>query len=360
MSSAGVFKRRDISLLSACNSSPSSPDLNIARRSLPCQILGETQKRHLIWVNCGSRRICRLEASQHGCRARGLGKTAHPIEGTSSWRPHPCLTATSVGRCARTASGRLLDGCERRRRSNGFPTMSRRSSIGPAVVKLDMAGVRELDTLGAWLLEKMSRRATVRRSPCRYRRHRRQLCRPDRRGSSGQPANAGAGSGAQSRRGEARRYRSRHHRCERRHRRIPADAGRALHRHPGRPAPAAIAAADVADLPALSRRLAGDTDRRADHLPDRRHHRAAGHFPFPQVRRGFLRRRHGRHSRAARTRRADRRHHGRRPFGQRLYRRTRLDEDARGNRRAFDHGAGPDRGPDAAADPGAGLSRCRS
>ena len=28
-----------------------------------------------------------------------------------------------------------------------------------AAVKLDMAGVRELDTLGAWLLEKLSRRA---------------------------------------------------------------------------------------------------------------------------------------------------------------------------------------------------------
>jgi phospholipid/cholesterol/gamma-HCH transport system permease protein len=27
-------------------------------------------------------------------------------------------------------------------------------------VKLDLAGVRELDTLGAWLLEKMSRRAS--------------------------------------------------------------------------------------------------------------------------------------------------------------------------------------------------------
>src|SRR6202041_4083351 len=27
-------------------------------------------------------------------------------------------------------------------------------------VRLDIAGVRELDTLGAWLLEKMSRRAT--------------------------------------------------------------------------------------------------------------------------------------------------------------------------------------------------------
>jgi len=29
-----------------------------------------------------------------------------------------------------------------------------------ATIRLDMAGVSELDTLGAWLLEKMSRRAT--------------------------------------------------------------------------------------------------------------------------------------------------------------------------------------------------------
>ena len=41
-----------------------------------------------------------------------------------------------------------------------FPTPLRRSSTGPMTVKLDMAEVRELDTLGAWLLEKMSRRAT--------------------------------------------------------------------------------------------------------------------------------------------------------------------------------------------------------
>ena len=41
-----------------------------------------------------------------------------------------------------------------------FPTPLRRSSTAPGAVKLDMAEVRELDTLGAWLLEKMSRRAT--------------------------------------------------------------------------------------------------------------------------------------------------------------------------------------------------------
>ena len=43
-------------------------------------------------------------------------------------------------------------------RLNGFSTRSGRSSIEPAL-KVDMAEVRELDTLGAWLLEKMSRRA---------------------------------------------------------------------------------------------------------------------------------------------------------------------------------------------------------
>ena len=181
-------------------------------------------------------------------------------------------------------------------------------------VKVDMAGVRELDTLGAWLLEKMSRRVDISRSPCRNHRRSGQLCRPDRGGSSGQPPAAGAGAGAQSGCGEARRHRPRHHRRERGRDRIPADAGLAVHRHSRRAAPAAIAAADVAGLPALPGRLAGDPDHGADHLPDRRHHRAAGYLPFPQVRRRFLCRRHGRHSRAARTRRADRRHHGRRPF----------------------------------------------
>ena len=54
-------------------------------------------------------------------------------------------------------------------------------------------------------------------------------------------------------------------------------------------------------------RLAGGADHPADHVPDRRDHRAAGHLPFPQVRRRHLRRRHGRHPGAARDRRPDRR-----------------------------------------------------
>ena len=56
-----------------------------------------------------------------------------------------------------------------------------------------------------------------------------------------------------------------------------------------------------------------------------------------------------RHPRAARDRRADRRHHGGRPLRQLLHCRARLDEDARGDRRAPHHGLRPDRGAGPAA-----------
>ncbi len=80
--------------------------------------------------------------------------------------------------------------------------------------------------------------------------------------------------------------------------------------------------------------LARGADHPADHLPDRLHHRATGPVPFPQIRRRRLCRGHGRHIGAARTRRADRLHHGGGPFRHRLHRRTRLHENARGDRRA--------------------------
>ena len=53
-------------------------------------------------------------------------------------------------------------------------------------------------------------------------------------------------------------------------------------------------------------RLARGADHPADYVSDRLHHRAAGHVPFPQIRRRHLRGRHGRHPGAARNRRADR------------------------------------------------------
>ena len=148
-----------------------------------------------------------------------------------------------------------------------------------------------------------------------------------------------------------------------RHRRHP----RQPDRHAGRGAggsrqgfdPPPALSADVDGAPPRTGLLARGADRRAHHLPDRLHHLAAGHLPFPPVRRRYLRRRHARRAGAARDRRADRGDHGGRPFGQRLHRRTRLDEDARGDRRAAHHGLRSDRGADRAAPAGADASRCR-
>ena len=65
-----------------------------------------------------------------------------------------------IGRCARIASGRpswtASNAATLERLSNDIAPQLDRA----AAVKVDMAGVRELDTLGAWLLEKMSRRAS--------------------------------------------------------------------------------------------------------------------------------------------------------------------------------------------------------
>ena len=69
-------------------------------------------------------------------------------------------------------------------------------------VKMDMTGVRELDTLGAWLLEKMSRRATSAGHQAEmvgvadnYAGLIEEVRQVNRR-------NPGAGTGAQSRRGQ--------------------------------------------------------------------------------------------------------------------------------------------------------------
>ena len=73
----------------------------------------------------------------------------------------------------------------------------------------------------------------------------------------------------------------------------------------------------------------------SSHFHDRRHPGATGHFPFPHLRRRYVCRRHGRGAGVARNRRADRLRHGGRALRQRLYRRNRLDENARGDRHAL-------------------------
>ena len=201
-------------------------------------------------------------------------------------------------------------------------------------VRIDLAGVQEIDTIGAWLLEKMSRHAAQQGITAelvgvteRYAGLIDEVRQVNRSAPTPRPrGNVVLGWLDQLGRLDLGRAGRRSG--------VLADARRAGRRAARRAAPAALAAADLAGLPGLPGRLAGDPDHHADHLPDRRHHRAAGHLPFPQVRRGILRRRHGRHPGAARDRRPDRGDHGRRPLRQRLHRRARLDEDARGDRRA--------------------------
>ena len=85
-----------------------------------------------------------------------------------------------------------------------------------------------------------------------------------------------------------------------------------------------------------------------------------GFFHFRKFGAERLRRRSRWHPRRARDRGADRRHHGGGAVGQLLHRRARLDEDARGARRAAHHGARSRRCPDAAARAGADPARFRS
>ena len=179
---------------------------------------------------------------------------------------------------------------------------------GPSArVDIDMAAVERLDTFGAWLLERLVRGFAARGCDTEVIGLPGRLSRADRRGARRQAAN--------------RRRRSR--RPVRSPMRSPRSA-RASSRSANRSPPSSRCWARSASrccawlmrprtLPlhldgasARPCRLARGADHPADHLPDRLHHRAAGHLPFPQVRRRHLRRRHGRHPGAARARRADR------------------------------------------------------
>jgi phospholipid/cholesterol/gamma-HCH transport system permease protein len=73
---------------------------------------------------------------------------------------HPLLTATPSGDVLELRPGgswTAVNVTALEALADGVTDQLDRSKI----VKVDMAGVRELDTLGAWLLEKMSRRATA-------------------------------------------------------------------------------------------------------------------------------------------------------------------------------------------------------
>src|SRR6266851_5379884 len=100
-----------------------------------------------------------LEAGQREYSGRGLNKPAFPSKRIQILPTAPLLTATPTG-----------DGLELRPggawiAANVTTLETLSDAITPQLdqaksLKLDMAELRELDTLGAWLLEKISRRAT--------------------------------------------------------------------------------------------------------------------------------------------------------------------------------------------------------
>ena len=230
---------------------------------------------------------------------------------------------------------------DRRRRPGGATASSASTSTWP--------GVDQLDTFGAWLLERLTRSFTARGCDTKV-----TGLKDDYRALMDELHGVKLDEPAGAQRQPASPMRSPRSARHRRGRRIRSSA---IVNMLGALAVALLRVADApAQLPphldgapARQCRLARGADHPADHVPDRLHHRAAGHFPFPQIRRRHLRGRHGRHAGAARTRRADRLHHGGRPLGLGLHRRTRLDEDARGDRRAAHHGLRSDRGADPAA-----------
>src|ERR1019366_1609013 len=88
------------------------------------------------------------------------GKRRSHGQGIQILASPPLLTATASGDVLELHPGgswTAANGTALESLSQGVTAQLDRSKT----VKLDMAGVRELDTLGAWLLEKISRRATA-------------------------------------------------------------------------------------------------------------------------------------------------------------------------------------------------------
>ena len=198
-------------------------------------------------------------------------------------------------------------------------------------VRLDMAGVRELDTLGAWLLERLMRRAT----------------------STGHRADVVGIAGNYAGLVEQVHQVNRHNPA-------PAPARNPVEvkvEDMGRSAVGATddVAAFLQMLGALFLAIFGVLRRpRSLRLTSLFYQlyrvgwqaipivvlitfligaiiAQQGIFHFRKFGADFVCRRHGWHSGAAGARRVDRRHHGRRTFGKRLHRGTRLDENARRN-----------------------------
>ena len=199
--------------------------------------------------------------------------------------------------------------------------------------EMDIAGIAEIDTAGALLLQRTAAAWEAGRLAHPLRRSHRKLPHPHRGGAEARQCRA-AEDQEDRRRPAAHRGRDQgaDRRVVRRHpaHELPrrGDVGLRPHGH------AALALPPQILRPSSrSRRLARRADHRADLLLDRRRGHAARRGAVEAVRRRALRRQHGRDPGAARGRHPAHRHHGRRPLRLRLHRRDRLDEDARGDRR---------------------------
>ena len=168
---------------------------------------------------------------------------------------------------------------------------------------IDVSQVSKLDTFGAWLIERLRRSLTqggvegqiaglsanysslvdeVRRVKAEP------IVETDRVTITGMLEQIGRS------RGRRRRHVGR----------IDRDAGRGAISGRSRPHPPPRLPPDLDHPSSGAGVLARGADRGADHVPDRLHHLAAGHLPFPQVRRRYLRGRHAGRAGVARDRRA--------------------------------------------------------
>ena len=216
-------------------------------------------------------------------------------------------------------------------------------------VRLDLSQLKGLDTAGAWLIHRLQADIEFHGGAGRAN-GRAQLLRGSyRRGRAAPPAGLEAGAPPPVAAWHPGEDRARGRRCRRRHQGRAAYCRLAGQRAvrclpaPSKPAPG-VRCDPV--RPGLHRRGA---DRAADELPDRGDHFAAGRVLPAPVRRRHLCGRSRRRAGAARDRRHSHRDHGRGPLRLGLHRRDRLDEDARGDRRAACHRPQSDGNPDPAA-----------
>ena len=227
----------------------------------------------------------------------------------------PTLERIAQGNGAGAVRGRLVDGplCAGAGADGGRRRKARRQPAQHLHRRLAGLQTRHLRRLA-------DRAAAPQPDPGRRRGQDRralgQLFQPGRRGAPGE-GRAGRRDQYGDDHGHAGTDRPQRGRRRRHLGRIDRHAGRGARRGRPRADPPPRLPPDLDRPSSGAGVLARGADRGADHVPDRLHHLAAGHLPFPQVRRRYFRGRHAGRAGAARDRRAAGGDHGGGPLGQR-------------------------------------------